>query len=164
MHFSCCFNLFAYLFLSVLLIYFYLFTYLFICMQCMYCSLPTCLLVHLCPPPFLNNLKSQHFQETGKSCLLLCRPNSSASKKLPHLHGAPTTAKCEVVIERSRFLMLPAVYFVFAHGASCCSITATPVFPCPCYSLRFTVWLFLCKRIRKATDIDKSVPFLKDSV
>ena len=58
--------------------------------------LPTCLLVHLCPPPFLNNLKSQHSQELRTACFY-ADPNSIASKKLPHEHGAPNIGKCEVV-------------------------------------------------------------------
>ena len=67
---ACCFYLFTCLLLFVLNInLFFLFIYRFPMHGVYLLFLLTCLLVRLCPPPFLNNLKSQHCQQTGAACV-----------------------------------------------------------------------------------------------
>ena len=61
----------------------------------------------------------------------------------------------------TRFLVLPAVRLVCVCARRFLLVHHRyPCAPCPCNGLQFALWLFLCKQMRKATEIDKSKPFL----
>lgn len=83
----------------------------------------TCLLVHLCPPPFFSNLKSLHSQETGTACFyadpILVRRRScrmSTAHQSLEYNAFPCVTCCTLCVCARRFLLI---------------ITAISMFPCP---------------------------------